>query len=53
MTNCQSWPQLGASTMIACWKPAVRSSAIALLVAAVQAVALVLPYGSLPMFRMT
>src|SRR5262245_51373849 len=30
MMNCQSCPQFGASTMMVCWKPAVRRRRIAL-----------------------
>ncbi len=53
MTFCQSWPQLGASTMIVCSNPAPRSFFTAAMVGSVQPAGSVLPQGSLPMLMMT
>ena len=55
MVNDQSWPQFGASTMMVCSKPSLRSRLIALAVSVAQlaTVAALLPYGSLPMLTMT
>ncbi len=54
MVKPQSWPQLGASTMIRCWNPLLRSRVIAAEVAWVQpGVVALLPKGSLPMLRTT
>src|SRR5262245_572978 len=54
MENCQSWPQFGASIMIVCWKPALRSRWVALVVACGHlGVTAVLLNGLFPMLRMT
>src|SRR5690606_19859655 len=54
IVKLQSWPQFGASTMMVCWNPALRSRVIALVVASAQpGVVALLPNGSLPMFRIT
>jgi hypothetical protein len=37
MVKVQSWPQFGASTMIVCWKPALRSLRMAFDVSVVHA----------------
>ena len=53
ITNCQSCPQFGASTISRCWKPLLRIFWIAAVVAAVHWPGLVLPMGSLPMLMTT